>query len=83
MLVTKLAIEMSEQNVVTKFNHVPHLVWGMCYTYMPNVGVARSQGGAIGLSLKGGSQLNIINSFMKQALEKSEQNHAPHLAREL
>ena len=42
---TKQALERSEQNFVTKLNHVPHLAWGLYCMYMPNgVPPAQSQG---------------------------------------
>ena len=34
-LFTKQALERSEQNFVTKLNHVPHLAWGLYYMSMP------------------------------------------------
>ena len=41
----KQALERSEQNFVTKFNHVPHLAWGLYYMSMPNgLPQVRSQG---------------------------------------
>ena len=44
-LFTKQALERSEQNFVTKFNHVTHLAWGLYYMSMPNrLPQARSQG---------------------------------------
>ena len=44
-LFTKQALERSEQNFVTKLNHVPHLAWGLYCMSMPNrVPPARSQG---------------------------------------
>ena len=86
-LFTKQALEISEQNFVTKLNHVPHLVWGVYCMYMPNgVPPARSQGGAIGQSLKGSVLSNIRKLFTNHSLEISEQNfvtkfnHVPHLA---
>ena len=36
MFVTKLALTRSEHNIVTKFNHVTHLAWGLYYMAMPN-----------------------------------------------
>ena len=36
MFVTKLALEISEQNFVTKLNHDQHLNWGLYYMSMPN-----------------------------------------------
>ena len=46
MFVTKLALERSEQNFVTKFKHVTHLAWGLYYMSMPNgLPRAQSQGG--------------------------------------
>ena len=42
---THQGLERSEQNFVTKFNHVPHLAWGLYCMSMPNgVPPARSQG---------------------------------------
>ena len=35
-LFTKQALEKSEQNFVTKLNHVPHLAWGLYCMSMPN-----------------------------------------------
>ena len=35
-LFTKQALERSEQNYVTKLNHVPHLAWGLYCMSMPN-----------------------------------------------
>ena len=44
-LFTKQALERSEQNFVTKLNHVPHLAWGLYCMSMPNgLPPARSQG---------------------------------------
>ena len=44
-LFTHQALERSEQNFVTKLNHVPHLAWGLYYMSMPNgVPPVRSQG---------------------------------------
>ena len=44
-LFTRQALERSEQNFVTKSNHVPHLAWGLYCMYMPNgLPPARSQG---------------------------------------
>ena len=87
MFVTKLALERSEQNFVTKLNHAPNLAWGLYYMSMPNgLPQAQSQGGAIGQSLEGGLLLNIRELFTKQALKRSEQNfvtkfnHVKHLA---
>ena len=85
-LFTNQALEISEQNFVTKFNHVTHLAWGLYCMSMPN-GITPSPvpGGAIGQSLEGGLLLNIRKLFTKQALERSEQNfvtklnHVPHL----
>ena len=59
-LFTKQALEISEQNFVTKFNHVTHLAWGLYCMSMPN-GVTPSpvQGGTIGQSLEGGLLSNI------------------------
>ena len=34
-LFTKQALEISEQNFVTKLNHVPHLAWGLYCMSMP------------------------------------------------
>ena len=45
MFVTKLALEFSEQNFVTKLNHDQHLNWGLYCMSMPNrLPQARSQG---------------------------------------
>ena len=45
MFVTKLALEISEQNFVTKLNHNQDLNWGLYYTSVPNgLPPARSQG---------------------------------------
>ena len=33
---TKQALEISEQNFVTKLNHVSHLAWGLYCMSMPN-----------------------------------------------
>ena len=76
MFVTKLALERSEQNFVTKFNHVTHLPWGLYYMSMPNgLPQAKSQGGsAIGQNLKGSVLQNITMLVTKLALEISEQN---------
>ena len=81
------ALERSKQNFVTKFNHVTHLAWGLHCMYMPNeLPPARSQGGAIGQSLKGSVLSNIRKLFTHQALERSEQNfvtkfnHVTHFA---
>ena len=78
---------MSEQNFVTKLNHVPHLAWGLyCMSMHNRVPPARSQGGTIGQSLEGGLLSNNRKLFTHQALERSEQNfvtklnHVPHLA---
>ena len=86
-LFTHQALERSKQNFVTKFNCVPHLAWGLYCMSMPNgVPPARSQGGAIGQSLKGSVLSNIRKLFMNQALEISELNfvtklnHVPQLA---
>ena len=86
-LFTNQGLERSEQNFVTKFNHVTHLAWGLYYMSMPNgLPPARSQGGAIGQSLEGSVLPNIRKFFTNQALEISEQNfvtklnHVPHLA---
>ena len=35
-LVTKQALDRSNQNFVTKFNHIPHLACGLWYDYMPS-----------------------------------------------
>ena len=35
-LFTKQALEISEQNFVTKLNHEPHLAWGLYCMSMPN-----------------------------------------------
>ena len=35
-LFTKQTLERSEQNFVTKLNHVPHLAWGLYCMSMPN-----------------------------------------------
>ena len=35
-LFTKQALEISEQNFVTKLNHVTHLAWGLYCMSMPN-----------------------------------------------
>ena len=35
-LFTKKALEISEQNFVTKLNHAPHFAWGLYYMSMPN-----------------------------------------------
>ena len=44
-LFTKQALEMSEQDFVTKFNHAPHLSWGLYYKSMSNgLHQAQSQG---------------------------------------
>ena len=44
-LFTKQALERSEQNFVTKLNHVTHLAWGLYCMSMPNgLPPARSQG---------------------------------------
>ena len=44
-LFTHQALERSEQNFVTKLNHVPHLAWGLYCMSMPNgVPPARFQG---------------------------------------
>ena len=44
-LFTNQGLERSEQNFVTKFNHVTHLAWGLYYMSMPNgLPPARSQG---------------------------------------
>ena len=44
-LFTHQALERSEQNFVTKLNHVPHLAWGLYCMSMPNgLPPARSQG---------------------------------------
>ena len=44
-LFTKQALERSEQNFVTKLNHVPHLAWGLyCMSMHNRVPPARSQG---------------------------------------
>ena len=44
-LFTKQALERSEQNFVTKLNHVPHLAWGLYCMSMPNgLPSVRSQG---------------------------------------
>ena len=83
MFVTKLALEISEQNFVTKLNHVTDLAWGLYCMSMPN-GVP--PGGAIGQSLKRSVLSNIRKVFTHQGLERSEQNfvtkfnHVPHLA---
>ena len=86
-LFTKQALKRSEQNFVTKLNHVPHLAWGLHCMSMPNgLLKARSQGGVICQSLKGSVLSNIRKFFTNQALERSEQNfvtklnHVPHLA---
>ena len=86
-LFTNQALEISEQNFVTKLNHDQHLNWGLYYMSMPNgLPPAWSQGGAIGQSLKGSVLSNIRKLFTNQALEISEQNfvtklnHVPHLA---
>ena len=76
MSVTKLALEISEQNFVTKLNHAPHIAWGLYYMSMSN-GLPQAQsrgggGGAIGQSLEGGLLLNIRKLFTKQPLERSE-----------
>ena len=43
-LFTNQALERSEQNFVTKLNHVPHLAWGLYCMSMPNgLPPARSQ----------------------------------------
>ena len=74
----KQALEKSETNFVPqKLNHTLHLAWGLYYLSMPNgLPEAQSQG----------TLLNTRNLFMKQALERSEQNfvtklnHAQHFA---
>ena len=44
-LFTKQALERSEKNFVTKFNHVKHLAWSLYYMSMHNgLPPARSQG---------------------------------------
>ena len=44
-LFTKQPLERSEQNFVTKFNHVTHFNWGLYCMSMPNgLPPARSQG---------------------------------------
>ena len=44
-LLTKQALEISEQNFFTKLNHAPHLACGLYYMSMPNgLPPARSQG---------------------------------------
>ena len=44
-VVTRQALERSEQNFVTKLYHVPHLAWGLFCMYMPNgLPPARSHG---------------------------------------
>ena len=86
-LFTKQALEISEQNFVTKLNHVPHLAWGLyCMSMLNGLPQTRSQGGAIAQSLKGSVLSNIRKLFTDQALEISEQNfvtkfiHVTHLA---
>ena len=87
MFVTRLALEISEQNFVTKLYHVTHFAWGLYCMSMPN-GLPPSPvpGDAIGQSLEGGLLLNIRKLFTKQVLEICEQNfvrklnHAPHLS---
>ena len=68
--VTKLALERSEPNFVTKFNHVTPLL----HVHARWVTPVPVSGGIIGQSLEGGLLLNIRKLFMKQALERSEQN---------
>ena len=88
-LFTKQALERSEQNFVTKFNHVTHLAWDLYYMSIPNGYPKPGPRGRIGQSLKGSVLLNIRKLFMKQALERSEQNfvtkfnHVTHLAWDL
>ena len=83
--VTKQALERSEQNFVTKSNHVPHLAWGL-HVHAQWVTPSPVPGGAIGQSLKGSVLSNIRKLFTHQALERSEQNfvtklnRVPHLA---
>ena len=69
MFVTKLALEFSEQNFVTKLNHDQHLNWGLyCMSMSNRLPQARSQGGAIDQCLEGGLLLNVRKLFTKQAL---------------
>ena len=85
MFVTKLALERSEQNFVSKFNHVTHLAWGLNYMSMPKgLPQAQFQGAAVGQSLQGSIQKN-ITMFVTKLAPESEQNfvtklnHAPNL----
>ena len=74
-LFTNQALEISEQNFVTKLNHVPHLAWGLYCMSMPNgLNPARIPGGAIGQSLEGSVLSNIRKLFTHQAPERSKQN---------
>ena len=60
MLVTKLALEISEQNFVTKLNHAPHIV-GVCTTYPCPMGYPKPcpGGGGGGYRPKSGGRITI------------------------
>ena len=78
MFVTKLALERSEQNFVTKFNHVTHLAWeSELHVHAQMVTPSLVPGCAIGQSLKGSVLLNIRKLFSKQPLERNEENFVP------
>ena len=80
MFVTKLALEISEKNFVTKLNHAPHLNWGLYYMSMPNgLQPAQSQGGSIGQSPEGSILFNMRKLFTMHPLERSEQNFVTKL----
>ena len=80
----KQALEMSEQNFVTKFNHAPHLSWGLYYMSMSNGLSQPSPREQYRPSLKRDLLFNLRKLFTNQSLERSEQNivtklnHAPH-----
>ena len=80
----KQALERSEQNFVTKIK--PHTLLGVCTTCPCQMGYPKpSPKGHYRSKSEGRLLLNIKKLFMKQPLERGEQNfvtklnHAPHL----
>ena len=87
MFVTKLALEINEQNFCYTMKSCPTRCLGfLLHVHAQWVTPSPVPGGTIGQSLEGGLLLNIRKFIRKQGLERSEQNfvikfnHAPNLA---